>query len=260
MEGALPFLIGGVVLFVALMAVLRWVLRSKRRDALSEFALTFGGQFFEALPSNFARNFRTFYPFSREGSLIEALSPDLSDALSSFSDRERIENVVIASKNGADWYAFDYIYVTGSGKDRTTHYCGVVATRVPMNLPQLNISGEDLFSKIGAAIGFRDLQFEYEEFNKRYKVTAQDERTAYQIICPEMMEYLMKIPVRNWQILGNFIVITRYGLMDPMEITRVAADIDGFLHKFPKFVVQDRTVQPTWRDPLDGLIGLPGSY
>lgn len=260
MEGALPYILAGGLLFVVLAAIVKWMLRSKRRETFAEFALRFGGQYYQELPPGFARNFRSFYPFSSERSFVEALSPDLSDALSNFSDNERIENVVIASRNGVDWYAFDYVYVTGSGKDRTTHYCGALAARVPLNFPQLNISGEDLFSKLGNAMGFRDLQFELEQFNKRYRITTADEKAAYQIICPEMIEYLMHIPVRNWQILGNFILVTDSYLFDPMEITRMAADIDGFLHRIPAFVRQDRTVQPTWGDSLDGLAGLPGSY
>ncbi len=58
-------------------------------------------------------------------------------------------------------------------------------------LPDLVIRPEGLVDRIGAAIGFEDIDFESAEFSRRFHVSGSDKRFAYDVIHARMMEFLL---------------------------------------------------------------------
>ena len=59
------------------------------------------------------------------------------------------------------------------------------------NVPGLDIRRENLLDRVAGAFGFQDINFESEEFNRMFKVTAEDPQVAYQLIDPRMMNWLL---------------------------------------------------------------------
>lgn len=174
--------------------------------------------------------------------------------------RPRAYNAVVGSRNGRDYYLFDYQYETESTRtdsegrtqtDRTTHSFGIVAVRHPLNMQPLVIRHEGFFDKVAGALGFRDIQFESDEFNRRFKVSGPDEKFAFDILHPKAMEYLMSLPDRMWQIAGPLLLIYRSGGYSVGEYDSVMRQIDGFLDLVPEYVKQDIGFQPYWRSALE---------
>jgi hypothetical protein len=100
--------------------------------------------------------------------------------------------------NGERWpaKAGDFLYkiTTSNGKTTTTHthrFSYLIVHLPYSNVPDLLIRREHLFDKLAGVFGFDDIDFESEEFSRRYHVKSSDKRFAYGIVHPEMMEFLL---------------------------------------------------------------------
>ena len=92
----------------------------------------------------------------------------------------------------------DYLYkvTTSNGKSTTTHTYrfSYLIVHLPFpELPSLRIRREHLFDKLAGAFGFDDIDFESEEFSRRYHVKSTDKRFAYDVLHPRMMEFVMAV-------------------------------------------------------------------
>lgn len=85
-------------------------------------------------------------------------------------------------------------YTTGSGKSQQTHYHAVAATVAPELWPTVTLTRENLFHKIGALIGSRDLQLEDAEFNRRWRVASDNEDFSLLVLTPEIQSWSMSLP------------------------------------------------------------------
>jgi hypothetical protein len=152
---------------------------------------------------------------------------------------QRASNLLIKRDGGKTWYFFDYQYTTGSGKHQTTHSFWISVVESQCNFPGLRIRGESFFDRIGAFIGFRDIEFESAEFNDRFHVSSADERFAYSVVHPSMMEFLMAGWDVDWQLLGNCLLIAKSGRMDVGEVGASQYQLAQFLDQVPEFVWRD---------------------
>ncbi len=167
----------------------------------------------------------------------------------------QLTNLLVGRLDSVDWYLFDYVYHTtqSTGKTTTTvpHPTGVVAVRIPLSLPRMALSPENFFSKVGSFLGMEDLDFELEEFNKRYCVRSSDRKLAYDVLHPRMIEFLMQVEPRSWQIAGQYLVLTRSNHYSPEEIRELFAGINSFLRLIPDYVQQDHGLRANYASPLD---------
>lgn len=89
---------------------------------------------------------------------------------------------------------FTYKVTSGSGKSRSTttyNFSYLILHLSFLDVPSLLIRPEGLFDKLAGAFGFEDIDFESVEFSKRFHVKSSDKRFAYDVITPQMMEFLM---------------------------------------------------------------------
>lgn len=251
------FFVGFVVLIVVI-AYFSAQAKKKRQEALASLAQQLGlayypeglmGQpahgFLETLGHLFAptpdavfiQRFGPMYPFGR-------------------GEQPDVDNLLVGNRNGLDCYLFDYSYKTTSTNsegrtETTTHSAGIVAVRVPIALPGLSLSAENVFHRIGHTFGLQELNFELEEFNRRYFVQSGDKKAAYDLLHPQAIEYLMRLPVRHWQFGGVYILIAQAGSYRPEELIGILQEIEGFVKLIPAYYRQDHGFTPNWRHPLD---------
>ena len=105
-------------------------------------------------------------------------------------------NCLRGAYQGHEVEAFDFHYETYSynqktGRQTHHHYFSFFILHVPDQFPELTISRENFFSKIGQAIGFDDIDFESAEFSSAFAVRSASKKFAYDICHPRMMEYLL---------------------------------------------------------------------
>src|SRR5262249_53195104 len=94
---------------------------------------------------------------------------------------------------------FTYRYQTETSNGKTTqtenHWFAIYSLHLPRSLPELRVSKEGIFSSIARKIGIHDIEFESEDFNRAFKVKADDRKFAYDVVNPQMMQLLMDNPV-----------------------------------------------------------------
>jgi hypothetical protein len=159
-------------------------------------------------------------------------------------DNRRVKNVLSGAFNGHQMVAFDYSYQTHStdskGRRRTTtHKFGVVVLQLPGALPHLEVTHEGIFGAVANAIGFDDIQFESEQFNRAFRVKADDERFGHAVVTPRMMELLLARGEIGWRIEGNSLVGWDKGAHNPAEVMNRLSLLQQVVEQVPPYVWRD---------------------
>ncbi len=170
-----PVLVGIAVLVIAGIAYAQ-VLARRRRDAMAAFA--------SSLNFSFIPGHDTDFPDQRAHSWFRQGHSQV--AYNRIEGRREFAGTPCTVMMG------DFRYVTGSGKHRQVHNRSYLLILPEWHgLPNLEIRAEHIFDKIGDALGFDDIDFESEEFSRKFMVKSGDKRFAYAVVHPRMMEYLM---------------------------------------------------------------------
>ena len=210
--------IGGLVAYV------NYVQAKKRREAFAAFAAQQG---FSYLPEN------------------NALANQWAGSPFQTGDHWRVKNVLAGAFQGRQIVAFDYSYQThttnGKGQRRTTtHKFGVVVMQLPGALPRLEVTHEGIFGgAVANALGFGDIRFESEQFNRAFRVTADDQRFGHAVIHPQMMEMLLSRGEIGWRIEGNSLVGWDTGKHTPVEVMNRLQLLQLVVDNVPPYVWRD---------------------
>lgn len=62
------------------------------------------------------------------------------------------------------------------------------------DLPRVVVQPEGWDEALVGMVGLRDIEFEHEEFNRRFHVRAEDREFAYKLLDARMMQYLLSTP------------------------------------------------------------------
>lgn len=173
MDVALIFVLFGLV--AVLLFWLQWKIAAKRRE---EFLLTAS-----RLGLTYARD----DPFD---------TVDLPFALFRRGDGRGVENVLHGEPAGMRVRLFDYWYYEEvhnpkGPNTRSYHRFSCAMTWIDADCPPLTIAREGILTRLADAIGFRDIEFESEEFNKAWQIGSDDRRFAYAFIDARMMQWLL---------------------------------------------------------------------
>jgi hypothetical protein len=160
-------------------------------------------------------------------------------------DNRRAINAVAGPFQGREIIAFDYSYQTHStdskGRRTTqTHRYGIAVMRMPGALPHLQVEREGIFGGAFAnALGFRDLQFESEDFNRSFRVKAADDRFGHGVVHPRMMELLLAEGGYSWRFEGNTLVCWSSGQQEPNLILAKLDHLRKVLELVPPYIWKD---------------------
>jgi hypothetical protein len=213
-----------MIILFAVVAVtvlaLGWIFERRRRRELEAFARRTGMSFTPGDAGDFFEQYQGFTPFGQGSS-------------------RRSFNRVEGRRGEVDWEFFDYRYTTGSGKNRRTHHYGIAVAGVGLAFPRMTMRPEGVFDKIASLAGFDDLNFESEEFSRRYHVKGEDRRRIYDLVHPRMMEYFLSLPPSHWQLGPGLVVLIRGGHYDAAQMERAIAAVEGFLSRVPPYVRDD---------------------
>ncbi|MCD0442646.1 hypothetical protein LO763_03280 [Glycomyces sp. A-F 0318] len=139
---------------------------------------------------------------------------------------------------GAHLHCFELRYQTGSGDSQSTHYFQVVAISLPATRPLLDIGHENFLSKRFD----KDIEFENQAFNDRFKILSPSPRYAYDVIHARTMEWMLtdwRAWSYHWRFEGPWLMTFRSGRLNLNEVFFYA----DFLHE-----VLDRVPDHVWKD------------
>lgn len=237
-------LVAVVALVVGVVAYLQWQADRRRAQQLANFAVAKGWRYDGDDDSWTARWTRA--PFGQ-------------------GHGRRARNVITGQDGGQPFVAFDYIYKTetrdakGNRSETTHRYC-IVAVALPASLPPLTVSPENLFTRIGGALGMQDIELESDDFNRRFRVQAHDAKFAYDVLHARTMELLLGNGPFAWRVDGAWVVSWTRGRLQAPELVRRLSVVGGVVAGVPSFVWRDAglpapPVQPPTAPP--GFAGPP---
>jgi hypothetical protein len=173
--------VAGPLIFILILGVIglaayfAWQAKQKRREGLRLFALQQGMQFSTADPFGIPAS----YPFHLFG----------------LGDGRGCENVMAGEWKGLPVKEADYWYYTESTdskghQTKTYHRHSVVVAALTCVLPHVSVGRENLFSRLTDHLGFHDIEFESEAFNRAYDVKADDREFAFKLLDARMIRWL----------------------------------------------------------------------
>lgn len=150
----------------------------------------------------------------------------------------RAKNVISGEYEGRPVRLMDYHYETGSGKNHTTHNVGVVILQTDFPVIPLSIRRENPFDKVGEFLGKDDIDFESAEFSRKFYVTANDRKWAYDVIHQRTMDFLLASPSYNIAFGFQEIAVTQTGRFKPDGYDEALALAHGLYDLIPEYVIQ----------------------
>jgi len=213
-----------IIFFAALAAVVavliyRFYTASKRRDELALLAMKMGCEFHINDPFNIAMLYDGF------------------DCISCGHDREA-SNVIVGRVDNRDFKAFDCSYKTSSGKSEAVHRLSAIVLDTDVAFPGLLIRLESVFDRLAGAIGFDDIDFESDEFSRRFYVKSDDKKFAYDVIHEKMMEFLMADPRWGVQMLLRSVMVYTGSTFTVEEFSAGIEFLREFMGLLPDYLWQ----------------------
>lgn len=137
---------------------------------------------------------------------------------------------------------FDYHYTTGSGKSRTPHTLSVMTIESGTHLKPLTIRPEGLLDRVGEFFGAQEIHFESAEFTRRFHVSCEDRKWAYDVLPPRALELLLSGGRDlHVQFDDESVVLWDGKLWPPEDIGQAAKIVSGLLDLMPAFATQETT-------------------
>ncbi len=195
---------------------------ARRRQALESFAAAKGWAY-TARDDSWAQRF-TGTPFGQ-------------------GDHRQARNILSGTVDGHAMVAFDYSFQThssdGESSNTTTHRYAVCVLALPGYLPHLELSPENLMTRVGNTILGHDIELESEDFNRRYRVRADNPKFAYDVLNPRTMQALLAKPVLNLRVAGADAFCWESGRTAPVTLLARLSALTTLLGGIPSYVWSD---------------------
>jgi hypothetical protein len=152
----------------------------------------------------------------------------------------RAYNVLYGTHDGRDLVSFDYEYKTqtSNGKQTTTqvHRFSVLGLSMGVYMPPLTVDPESFLDRFVGRITGNDIDLESEEFNRAFTVSCPDRKFAFDVLHPQMMEFLLQHRQVGWRFEQDSMLMVARGQRTPAQIEATIAVMDGITDRVPEFV------------------------
>ncbi|MFA5786076.1 MAG: hypothetical protein WDA71_03680 [Actinomycetota bacterium] len=188
-------------------------------------------------------------------------------SLFSKGDGRGLDNVMWGSWQGRTLKCFDYWYFEETSDSKGSHsrsYCrfSCSLSEIPASCPRLTISRESVFGRIADHLGFADIHFESEEFNRAFRVKADDPKFASDFVSPQLMAWLLASGGDfAYEVVGPY-VLCYHKRLKPTALLPMWAALKSFCANVPRVVYElyppgglDSTGRPMiqgWPPPQEG--------
>jgi hypothetical protein len=198
-----PFVIITVVIgLCVIIVVYSWQKEKERTAALQATAGQLGWSFAASAPLNMIAGLEGFALFNQ-------------------GHGKQIRNFMYGEASGIKAAVFDYVYVTGYGKNRQTHSQSVAYVEpTDLTLPYFSLRPENFFLKVFAALGYQDIDFgQRPEFSRQYILRGPDEQTIRRSFTDQVLSFYETYGGTSTDGGGNQLFIYRGGYrFQPQEI------------------------------------------
>lgn len=135
--------------------------------------------------------------------------------------KSEFTNAIVAETEQLRLMLLDYKYVSGSGKNQSTHRLTVAwVSSQQLNLPSFNIYPETWMHRIGDLITKKDIDFDEDpEFSNKFVLTGADQAGVREFLNAKRRQVVMGLNLPNLEVLRHGFVLYYAGkLIDPSEL------------------------------------------
>jgi hypothetical protein len=156
-------------------------------------------------------------------------------------DGRGVEHVMWGTWQGIECRLFDYWYYEEStdskgNRSRTYYRFSCVMSPVEASCSHLTLAKENLFTRLGDHLGFRDIEMESEEFNRAFTVKSPDRKFAVDFCDARMMEWLLAHGQGyGFEVVGDRLLASCRRLK-PTELIPLLGSMRGFRDHIPRVV------------------------
>ncbi len=227
---------GIIVIALVVIAIFVWLAKlaaereRARRAALADFAASNGMTFSIADPINLDSRYNGVNDIGRgHARYAEDVLHLRQPMLTAFRYHYKTWETRTVTRNGR----------THTERYEKTHWRQYLIIELSSQFPALSLRGENLFDKLAGFVGFDDIDFESEEFSKKYFCKSVSKEFAYAVMHPQMMEYLLNLALPI-EFNGRLLVMDLGGCkFDALSLADAINAVAGMVNRIPDFVWQD---------------------
>ena len=166
---------------------------------------------------------------------------DMPFALFSRGDGHEADLVVSGTHNGMRLRMFDFMYYENNSdgrgnRSRTYHRFTCAILQIPAACPPLCLDHEDFLTKLGRHVGIHDVELEYDEFNKRFRVKCKEQKFAFTLLDGDMMQWLLdRDGFETLEVVGPWVLLA-VNRLDPARWPDLGTWLDQFHAHVPPLV------------------------
>jgi hypothetical protein len=149
-------------------------------------------------------------------------------------------NIATGQWNGRTLESFDYRYVTGQGKDRSTHTFSAIILGSGLPLKPLRIRSENVLDKLTEFFGADDIDFESDQFSREFHVKSPDKKWAYDVLHQRTMEFLLSQPRFSIEFDTGSAICWRNRRFDLRTRESAISVVEGILDRLPEYVIREQ--------------------
>jgi hypothetical protein len=149
----------------------------------------------------------------------------------------------VGSHAGAEVKTWQHQSRTKSKDSENIHNFTVLKMRMPFAAPPIYWKREHIAHKIFDALGGEDIDFESDEFSRKFWVKSNDRRFAYDLFDARMMAAMLELPKAHWEWQGIYLVVHVSGGFKPERAELLLHAVAGFLPHLPKHLLHGAGVQ-----------------
>ncbi len=162
-------------------------------------------------------------------------------ALFARGDGRKADLVCTGVHNGLPLRLFDFAYwedsSDGHGRRSRRYYrftCAIL--QIPAACPGLCITHEDFLTRLGSHVGFHDVELEYDDFNRRFRVKCNEQKFAFTLLDGEMMQWLLDADgFEALEVVGPWVLLAAKQL-EPARWPDLGTWLDRFHAQVPPLV------------------------
>ncbi|HUU10727.1 MAG TPA: hypothetical protein VM431_09330 [Phycisphaerae bacterium] len=224
LAGLFPCLMFGAIAALVVVGIVYSIIKAReRREAMARLAAAMGLTYYPNDPWDLPARYAHLDLFQHGHS-------------------KRASNVLAGEMDDRSVVAFDYRYTTGSGKNQTTHHYQAAVLAMPILAPGVRMRPESVLDRVASWVGYDDIDFESDEFSRRYYVTGKDRRFAYDIFHTRLIEYLLGCGTAPSLEMQGPIVLLYDGGREAENLRRLLMVGQEIIRSIPDYVLTARGI------------------
>jgi hypothetical protein len=149
-------------------------------------------------------------------------------------------NVIAGETAYGELRYFDYKYTEGRGDKAHTYRKSACGLNPPYYFTRLLVRPENFLDKAAGMLGFEDIDLDNAEFNRKFYVSCDDKKFAYDVLNQRAMEFLLARPGITMEMAPHCILFSYDSRLSPDGVAALIGTAEQFCALLPDFLRNDR--------------------